>query len=38
MQAGRSPAAFIPAAELGVVVDACSAPLVGEPLSESAAT
>ena len=37
MQAGRSPAAFIPAAELRVVIDACSAPLVGEPLSESAA-
>jgi ArsR family transcriptional regulator len=37
MQAGRSPAAFIPAAELGVVVDACSTPLVGEPISESAA-
>jgi ArsR family transcriptional regulator, arsenate/arsenite/antimonite-responsive transcriptional repressor len=37
MQAERSPAAFIPAAELGVVVDACSAPLVGEPISESAA-
>ena len=37
MQAGRSPAAFIPAAELRVVVDACSAPLVGEPLSETAA-
>jgi len=37
MQAGRSPAAFIPAAELSVVVDACSTPLVGEPLSETAA-
>jgi ArsR family transcriptional regulator len=37
IQAERSPAAFIPAAELRVVVDACSAPLVGEPLSQSAA-
>ena len=37
MQVERSPAAFIPAAELRVVIDACSAPLVGEPLSESAA-
>src|SRR3984957_16700397 len=37
MQAERSPAAFIPAAELRVVVDACSTPLVGEPISESAA-
>jgi ArsR family transcriptional regulator, arsenate/arsenite/antimonite-responsive transcriptional repressor len=37
MQVERSPAAFIPAAELGVVVDACSAPLVREPISESAA-
>ena len=37
MQAGPSPAAFIPAAELRVVVNACSAPLVGEPLSEEAA-
>jgi ArsR family transcriptional regulator len=37
MQAQRSPAAFIPAAELRVVVDACSTPLVGEPIGESAA-
>ena len=37
IQAERSPAAFIPAAELRVVVDACSTRLVGEPLSESAA-
>ena len=37
MQAERSPAAFIPAAELRVVVDACSTRLVGEPISESAA-
>ena len=37
MQAERSPAAFIPAAELSVVVDACSTPLVGEPLNETAA-
>jgi len=28
---------FIPAAELRVVVDACSTPLVREPISESAA-
>ena len=37
MQAGRSPAAFIPAAELRVVGDACSGPPVGEPLNETAA-
>ena len=37
MQAERSPAVFIPAAELRVVVDACSTPLVGEPISETAA-
>ena len=37
MQAGRSPAAIIPAAELRAVVDACSTPLAGEPLSETAA-
>ena len=37
MQTGRSGVAFIPAAELGVVVEACSSPLVGEPISETAA-
>jgi ArsR family transcriptional regulator, arsenate/arsenite/antimonite-responsive transcriptional repressor len=37
MQAQRSPAASTPAAELRVVVDACSTPLVGEPISETAA-
>jgi ArsR family transcriptional regulator, arsenate/arsenite/antimonite-responsive transcriptional repressor len=37
MQAGRSPAESLPAAELRVVVDACSAPLVGEPISEPVA-
>ncbi|MGO9080283.1 MAG: ArsR/SmtB family transcription factor [Streptosporangiaceae bacterium] len=37
MQAERSPAASIRAAELPVVAGACSAPLVGEPLSETAA-
>ncbi len=37
MQAERSGVEFIPAAELQVVVEACSTPLVGEPVSESAA-
>jgi ArsR family transcriptional regulator, arsenate/arsenite/antimonite-responsive transcriptional repressor len=37
IQADRSPLAFIPAAELQVVVEACSTPLVREPISESAA-
>jgi ArsR family transcriptional regulator, arsenate/arsenite/antimonite-responsive transcriptional repressor len=37
MQAERSGVEFIPAAKLGVVVEACSAPLVGEPISETAA-
>ena len=37
MQADRSTAEFIPAAELQVVVEACAIPLVGEPISESAA-
>ncbi len=37
IQAGRSTLEFIPAAELRVVVDACSTPLVREPISESAA-
>jgi len=37
IQAGRSTLEFIPAAELRVVVDTCSTPLVREPISESAA-
>ncbi|HTT52834.1 MAG TPA: metalloregulator ArsR/SmtB family transcription factor [Streptosporangiaceae bacterium] len=37
MQAERSTAGFIPAAELPAVVEACSTPLVGEPIRESAA-
>ena len=37
MQVERTGPVFIPAAELPVVVDACSTPLVGEPISESAA-
>ena len=37
MQAERSGVEFIPAAELRVVVEACSTPLVGEPVSETAA-
>jgi ArsR family transcriptional regulator, arsenate/arsenite/antimonite-responsive transcriptional repressor len=37
IQADRSPLEFIPAAELPVVVEACSTPLVREPISESAA-
>jgi ArsR family transcriptional regulator len=37
MQAQRSGVEFIPAAELRVVVEACSTPLVGEPISETAA-
>ena len=37
MQVERSGVAFIPAAELRVVVEACSTPLVGEPVSETAA-
>ena len=37
MQVERTGLAFIPAAELPVVVDACATPLVGEPISESAA-
>jgi ArsR family transcriptional regulator len=36
MQAGQT-LEFIPAAELQVVVEACSTPLVGEPIGESAA-
>jgi ArsR family transcriptional regulator, arsenate/arsenite/antimonite-responsive transcriptional repressor len=36
MQAGQT-LEFIPAAELRVVVEACSTPLVGEPIGESAA-
>ena len=37
MPAGQRTLEFIPAAELQVVVEACSTPLVGEPISESAA-
>ncbi|HXP19177.1 MAG TPA: metalloregulator ArsR/SmtB family transcription factor [Streptosporangiaceae bacterium] len=37
IQAGRGTPEFIPAAELRVVVDACSTPLVREAISESAA-
>jgi ArsR family transcriptional regulator len=37
MQAGRSTLEFIPTAELRVVVEACSIPLVREPISEGAA-
>ncbi len=37
MQADLPAVEFIPAAELPVVVDACAIPLVGEPVSESAA-
>jgi len=37
MQAGQRTLEFIPAAELQVVVEACSTPLVGEPISESTA-
>jgi ArsR family transcriptional regulator, arsenate/arsenite/antimonite-responsive transcriptional repressor len=37
MQSGRRALEFIPAAELQVVVEACSTPLVGEPIGESAA-
>jgi ArsR family transcriptional regulator len=37
MQAERSSVEFIPAAGLRVVIEACSTPLVGEPITESAA-
>jgi ArsR family transcriptional regulator len=37
MQADRTALEFVPAAELQVVVEACSTPLVGEPIGESAA-
>jgi ArsR family transcriptional regulator len=37
IQADRSPLEFIPAAELQVVVEACSTSLVREPIDESAA-
>jgi ArsR family transcriptional regulator len=37
IQAERSGVAFIPTAELRVVVEACSTPLTGEPVSETAA-
>ena len=37
IQADRSTAGSIPAAELRVVVEACSTPLTGEPIGETAA-
>ena len=37
MQAERTALEFVPAAELQVVVEACSTPLVREPIGESAA-
>jgi len=37
IQAGRAAPAFIPAAELGPVIEACAVPLTGEPLGEGAA-
>jgi ArsR family transcriptional regulator len=37
IQAGQPPRVFIPAAELGSVVEACAVPLTGEPLGEEAA-
>ncbi|HUY52519.1 MAG TPA: metalloregulator ArsR/SmtB family transcription factor [Streptosporangiaceae bacterium] len=37
IQADRPAAEFIPAAESRVVVEACSMPLVGEPIGEAAA-
>ena len=37
IQAGRAAPAFIPAAELGSVIEACAVPLTGEPLNEEAA-
>jgi ArsR family transcriptional regulator, arsenate/arsenite/antimonite-responsive transcriptional repressor len=37
MQTEQGAPEFIPAAELRVVVEACSTPLVGEPIGESAA-
>jgi len=37
IQADRSPLEFMPAAELPAVVEACSTPLVREPIGESAA-
>ncbi len=37
IQAGRGPAACIPAAQLRAVVEACAVPLVGEPVSADAA-
>ncbi|HEX3489143.1 MAG TPA: metalloregulator ArsR/SmtB family transcription factor [Streptosporangiaceae bacterium] len=37
IQAGQRARVFIPAAELGSVVEACAVPLVGEPLGEEAA-
>ncbi len=37
MQADRTALEFVPAVELQVVVEACSTPLVGEPIGEDAA-
>jgi ArsR family transcriptional regulator len=37
IQGGRAAPAFIPAAELGSVIEACAVPLTGEPLGEEAA-
>ncbi len=37
MQAEQTAPNLVPAAELQVVVEACSTPLVGEPISDSAA-
>ena len=37
MQSEHGALEFIPAAELRVVIEACSTPLVGEPIGESAA-
>ena len=37
MQAGQTMPKLVPAAELKVVVEACSTPLVGEPISDGAA-
>ena len=38
IQAGPRAPAFVPAAELRQVIEACAVPLVGEPLGEEAAT
>jgi ArsR family transcriptional regulator, arsenate/arsenite/antimonite-responsive transcriptional repressor len=37
IQAGQAAPAFVPAAELRQVIEACAVPLVGEPLGEDAA-